>query len=382
MTCDPNTLSQNSSCLRCLTDAQLMVVKTYLLCQWSNNAFHFTLDPPADAAWTWGCTGNTTAQASIVGGVCPAGADGFQLGAVASPGNPKTHIVGNNACGATPTVNFNIGDIGLAVIRWTLGGIPVSNWSNQQTAFFTLPVTSGLVIRTESSDFDGQANGNPIASWLEQITTNTWQAIATQPTVDKVLTAGGHATVKFAAGDAFLLQNSPTFPASGFAGLHVMCVYRHAADPPNDPNGVGGAFQFNQNDNAASHHPYADDNFYENFGRDARANLGNPGINTANAFVLYEVSSAATNNAYDAWLNNNHFFTAAGGYTFNQQGNVDKVGSANQGYRLARTIFVGFQTYNFTGNIAAVYVWNRVLTLTERTQMRAFIKCNWGVNVA
>lgn len=38
MTCDPNNLSQLSSCLRCLTDAQLMQVRTYLLCQWLNVA--------------------------------------------------------------------------------------------------------------------------------------------------------------------------------------------------------------------------------------------------------------------------------------------------------------------------------------------------------
>ncbi len=38
MTCDPNTLSQQSSCLRCLTDAQLNQVRTYLLCQWANIA--------------------------------------------------------------------------------------------------------------------------------------------------------------------------------------------------------------------------------------------------------------------------------------------------------------------------------------------------------
>lgn len=42
MTCDPNTLSQLSSCLRCLTDAQLMQVKTSLLCRWLNVAGNVT----------------------------------------------------------------------------------------------------------------------------------------------------------------------------------------------------------------------------------------------------------------------------------------------------------------------------------------------------
>lgn len=35
MNCDPNNLSKLSSCLRCLTDAQLMQIRTWLMCQWS-----------------------------------------------------------------------------------------------------------------------------------------------------------------------------------------------------------------------------------------------------------------------------------------------------------------------------------------------------------
>lgn len=35
MTCDPNTISRLTSCLRCLTDYQLRVARTYLLCQWA-----------------------------------------------------------------------------------------------------------------------------------------------------------------------------------------------------------------------------------------------------------------------------------------------------------------------------------------------------------
>lgn len=36
MQCDANTLSKLSSCFRCLTDGQLLPVKTYLLCQIAN----------------------------------------------------------------------------------------------------------------------------------------------------------------------------------------------------------------------------------------------------------------------------------------------------------------------------------------------------------
>lgn len=35
MQCDPNTLSRLTSCLRCLTEQQLFIARTYLLCQWA-----------------------------------------------------------------------------------------------------------------------------------------------------------------------------------------------------------------------------------------------------------------------------------------------------------------------------------------------------------
>lgn len=128
MTCDPNTLSRLSSCLRCLTDAQLMLARTYLLCQWASREMGFAVPPPSSAQWTWVESG-LSAQASIIGGSCPAGADGFDLGAIASPGNPRLAVSGNGACGATLSKVFNNGDTALAVIRWTKTGLPVSDWS-------------------------------------------------------------------------------------------------------------------------------------------------------------------------------------------------------------------------------------------------------------
>lgn len=148
MTCDPNTLSRLSSCIRCLTDAQLMQIKTYLICQWKTlvaggGSF---LAAPTDAQWTWVDSGGGVATASIVGKTCPAGADGFQLGAVASPGNPTLNIVGVSACASSLTKSFNFGDTALAQIRWTLGGVPVSGWSIQKSLAMVLdPVVQALV---------------------------------------------------------------------------------------------------------------------------------------------------------------------------------------------------------------------------------------------
>lgn len=47
MTCDPNTLSLLASRLRSLSDAQLFVVRTYLLCRWATSGA--SLNPPSSA---------------------------------------------------------------------------------------------------------------------------------------------------------------------------------------------------------------------------------------------------------------------------------------------------------------------------------------------
>jgi hypothetical protein len=49
MQCDPNTLSRLSSCIRCLTDAQLAATRTYLLCQWLLKLSSGTPNAPTNA---------------------------------------------------------------------------------------------------------------------------------------------------------------------------------------------------------------------------------------------------------------------------------------------------------------------------------------------
>lgn len=106
----------------------------------------FSLSPPTDAQWTWTLLDPSHAVANIVGGSCPAGANGFDLGAVASPGNPKTNFVGNNACNSGIKQLFNTNDIALGVIRWTLNGVAVSDWSSQKSLLIALdPVVQAMI---------------------------------------------------------------------------------------------------------------------------------------------------------------------------------------------------------------------------------------------
>jgi hypothetical protein len=48
MVCDPNTLSQLSSCIRCLTNSQLIFVRTFLLCQWAQQISSSTPSAPTN----------------------------------------------------------------------------------------------------------------------------------------------------------------------------------------------------------------------------------------------------------------------------------------------------------------------------------------------
>lgn len=242
------------------------------------------------------------------------------------------------------------------------------------------PVTPGLLLRNESYDFDGSSGGTGILNWNDHSGGNHfWTAETTNPTVDQTIKANGHATVKFVAGSSNSYSQTDFFASSGYSGLEMMIVYRHAADPPNDPDGAGGAITFNQNNNDSSHQPYADGNFYENFALSARRNIGNPTTSVSSAFVCYNIAAAADGSAYDAWINSEHLYTSSS-YTFNQKGIIDQNGSANAGYRMGRAISVGFKSYFFKGNIACCYVWNRRLSSGERTSMQAYITSVYGIS--
>jgi hypothetical protein len=69
MTCDPNNLSQLSSCLRCLSDVQLLQTKTLLLCRWLNAVGGVTPPtppvPPDPALTDW------VARVVVNGGAVP-----------------------------------------------------------------------------------------------------------------------------------------------------------------------------------------------------------------------------------------------------------------------------------------------------------------------
>jgi hypothetical protein len=96
----------------------------------------FALPPPGDEVWQLNSDGFTEGVAIIISSVCAVGADGFILAVTTVPGlDPNTSNQSTPTPCSDPAVvgGFEPEDSINGWIRWTLGGEPVSDWSNPQT---------------------------------------------------------------------------------------------------------------------------------------------------------------------------------------------------------------------------------------------------------
>jgi hypothetical protein len=138
MNCDPNALSLAASPLCSLSDGMLIAARTSLLCSWAGVA---TVGTPVVGQWTFSNSGSFVGTAQIVGGVCPMGANGFDFRSDAN--NPPSTFISNQSCASSAVVNAPTGGVLFAQIRWTLGGHPVSDWSDVKSVNFG--VRNGLL---------------------------------------------------------------------------------------------------------------------------------------------------------------------------------------------------------------------------------------------
>lgn len=264
--------------------------------------------------------------------------------------------------------------------------------------FGGIPVTSGLLIQSDSLDFDAIADTTALTTWLDHSGNGkTWalwggpamsiinqgSRTITAPTVDQTIKANGHATIKFVGGATpQLLQQSIFFGASGFTGLEVMCVFRRNADPPAVSEAAGTPFQFiHPLSTFPNHVPFTDGNVYEGMALTTRPNFGNPTTSMSSAFRMYDVAAAQDGTAYDIWIDTENFVHLTTGYTFSQQ--REEAVFHNE---FSLLYYVGFGTdyggigYPYAGNVACVYVWNRRLTSGERALMRTFLNTRYGTS--
>lgn len=262
----------------------------------------------------------------------------------------------------------------------------------------TFPVTSGLLLRNEGYDFDALSNGASITQWNDLSgnghhwldTNNAGTANFTKAnggtittsktTISQTLKANGHATVRFIGpvNGACALQQTKFFGASGFTGLEAMIVYRIDADPPVGNNDPASPFQFNHPlAQFPNHVPFTDGHIYEGFGRTDRPDMGDPTASFQTAFRLYNVASKADGSQYDIWVDTQNLVHVTSGYTYQQQG---QEASNDSLYFLGLGEWYTVGVYCLPGNIAACYVWNRVLTAGERTSMRTYINSVYGTS--
>jgi len=254
------------------------------------------------------------------------------------------------------------------IINRRLNSVPVS-----------IPVLGDVLLINESTDFDGSANGAAIATWFDKSGYgHHWTSTAC--TVDKTRTANGHATVRFDGATTFM-QQPFFFAAGGYTGLEMMVVAKKDVNPPAGGN-EGALVEFNHPVNFPSHHPYTDGTFYCGFARTDRPALAIPTTNISTAFRILNLSANSSNTLYNAWLDSENFFTAAGGYTFQQQGLEISQGATTGGpnYSLGRGWRYDLANTFLTvlGNIAAVYCWKKQLSTAERAAMRTYINGLFG----
>lgn len=236
-------------------------------------------------------------------------------------------------------------------------------------SFVTLPQLGSLILELESLDFDGTANGTQLTSWTDHSVGNhtfnlvgaALNANPAQPTVDGATLLNGHKTIRFDGTMGIGIANF----VYGNTGQDLIIVYK-----PDEPIPAGdvleGLMRIDQATNNAQ--PFTDNHFYCGFGRTDRPNIGQP-VTALTSFVAFEQSSKSDNSSWDAYINTEHFFNSAV-YTYNN------INHANQ-----TTLGVGYTgviNQFLTGNIAAVYCWNTVLSAADQLQARAYIKQTWG----
>lgn len=267
-------------------------------------------------------------------------------------------------------------------------------------------VTNGLFAHYFSSDFDGSTNGSTVGEWFSQEHPGpAAQQDAFQsgvggnlPAVDGTKTCSGHKTLRFdgksnlgcanASGDSngvyskttsnyptgieyFMVfqadNNTATGAALGFNALGTPCFDENSAGTPIlNSNGNFDLFPF-QNNQVRS-----------GFGVSSNAFVTRPIGSFAGGWHCINVSTPNPAGTRTMWLDSEAFNTLSG-YTFfttsfatGSIGSISSVGGAANGTGGAAVF------YGLIGNVAAMFYYNRVLSVAERTQMRAYLKANWG----
>lgn len=230
----------------------------------------------------------------------------------------------------------------------------------------------GILLKNESTDFDGETNGASVNTWSDLSgNEHDWTYDNAAPVVDQTNTLNSHATVKFTASSGTRMLQASNWLGT-YTGLEMMVVYKMDPYPPTGTGGnLGCMVAFTNGPNLNAHAPYSDEVFYEHFGRTTRATMGTP-TNKPSGWLLYDVASMANGTAYTAWSDLEQFYNVTSGYTYTA---ANSYGSYSIG-----GVYAASSWNYFTGWIAAIYLWGRRLSSSERTDARNYIKDLWALS--
>lgn len=268
-------------------------------------------------------------------------------------------------------------------------------------------VTDGLFAHYFSSDFDASADGATIGIWKSQEFPGAgaqdyeWDTgPADLPTVSATRLCNGHHSVRFNGKASLgctgkLSGTNGLYTAGGSTdypnGIEMYVVYWADHDPPTGANlGFNGRVQtcFDAGVvvlvkastlNNGEHFPFSDNNWYQSFGLSSRITfVNNTSARGTNGWHCVNVSTPVAGPAL--WYLDSSLIHQENAYTFGTlNAGVTNFGPISQiGAMALSSGYPSGRCFGLVGNIAAAFFYNKTLSVGQRTQMRAYLKANWG----
>jgi hypothetical protein len=245
-------------------------------------------------------------------------------------------------------------------------------------------LNDNLILRLESFDFDDELDLASISTWSDTsggANHMTSQGAGYDPWVDQVETLNGHATVRMVSSTVprhlRKTTNWNNDPGTWDAA-EIMVIMKKRVDVPTSP---GAPFKLGGGGTNDSHVPFTDNIVYENFCDAIRPASSNPTtpFNQWNGYNVRATKVLSTQVQRVQVLGSEVIENKASGGTWSNPtaGNALAIGITYQGNYTPPT----YPHISMDGNVAAYYMWSRVLDATDRTAFAAYILSTWGVTI-
>ena len=239
---------------------------------------------------------------------------------------------------------------------------------------------TNLVLRVESYDWDALADTTALTQWLDKSgNANDFglYRAGDEPWVDQVRTLNGHATGRFirSTNDRHFYRGSTWNGSPTWSQGEILAIMQVDNDPATGD--LGAPFKFGNSSGSDSHVPLNDGNVYENIFDATRPNSGNPTTSFA-SWVGYNVRGVQFGNR-SIYVGTELLVNAAVGVWTNPvPGSGLTIGNSWAGLYIPPT----YPHRSMDGNLAAVYLWNIVLSGAQRAALVTYINDLWGLTIS